>query len=511
MLVVLAQRVIILESAGVLIKRGNQYRISPTSMTDFILEDSCIGVDNVSTGYAETVFDITAETDLRILENVVLNISVLDWRLANKTKNHTDFFNHIWKKIQNKDQLNNPYSKIVASIAHHQSEKTLSFVEHMMNRQCYSNELIEIVKLVARDQEYTKSACEYLWELGKYKQYAIEVLSQLGEIEPNKPLWYSETVANFALDLADKEEEWSQKATPLDILSGLMKTEGLTTKINKSNAELSSFHVPPQALSSLRVMVVNSILELLSSSNIKVATHAAKFLRQCLYYPLGMLGNRPEENTIAAWENEFIETLNAIKEIVSRKNPNPLVLVCVAESISWHVNHGRKKSQEISAEIIGLIPNSLEYRTMLALYDGHGHILKSRVNDTQVKEWENYIKSVADDLLTTYQDEGKLRNFINSYLVKMETSQLVCQSAPYALLFNLIEKSSPFARSIIKGPIKEPNALIVRFTNLALSKLFMENHDAAINASHRILGTNQNNLIAAIASAYSQLNANEFI
>ena len=505
------QKMKILESAGVLIKRGNQYRIYPAAMTDFILEDSCVGVDNVSSGYAETVFDIAAETDLRILENVVLNISVLDWRLKNKTKKHTSFFNYIWGKIQNKDQLNNPYSKIVASIAPHQPERALNFVEHMMSRQCYGSELIEVVKLVARDQKYTKSACECLWELGKYNQYAIEVLSKLGEIEPNKLICYSEIVADFALGLVGKEKEWSQKITPLDVLSGLMKTEGLTTKINKLNAELSPFHVSPQALSSLRRKVVNSILELLSSSNIKAAAQAAKFLRQCLHYPLGMLGNRPEENIIAAWEKEFIETLSAIKEIVARENLDPLVLVCVAESISWHLNYGREKSQEIAAETIALIPNSLEYRTILALYNGHGHILKSRIDDTQIKDWENYIRSVADDLLTTYQGEDKLRGFINSCLLKIETSQLAYQATSYALLFNLIKKSSPFAQSIIESAIQEPDGLTVKFTSIALANLFMGNHDAAIDVSYRVLDTKQNILIAVIPSAYAQLNANEFI
>ena len=51
----------LLQDAGVLFKRGGQCRLSPDLLADFIIEESCVGTDRASTGYAEDVFDAASE------------------------------------------------------------------------------------------------------------------------------------------------------------------------------------------------------------------------------------------------------------------------------------------------------------------------------------------------------------------------------------------------------------------------------------------------------------------
>lgn len=46
----------LLTEAGVLFKRGTQFRLSPDVLADYIIEEHCVGALGASSGYAETVF-----------------------------------------------------------------------------------------------------------------------------------------------------------------------------------------------------------------------------------------------------------------------------------------------------------------------------------------------------------------------------------------------------------------------------------------------------------------------
>jgi hypothetical protein len=70
----------LLTDAGVLFKRGGQYRLSPDLLADFIIEDVCIGYDGRSTGYAEQVFNAASNM---YIEHLLLNLGKLDWRRTN--------------------------------------------------------------------------------------------------------------------------------------------------------------------------------------------------------------------------------------------------------------------------------------------------------------------------------------------------------------------------------------------------------------------------------------------
>ena len=77
-----------------------------------------------------------------------------------------------------------------------------------------------------------------LWELRKYDKTidkfesyldqnpgkrAIQILSELCEISPNRSIYYSEKIVEFGLYLLEQESSWLYAFTPFNILMPILK------------------------------------------------------------------------------------------------------------------------------------------------------------------------------------------------------------------------------------------------------------------------------------------------
>ncbi len=87
----------VLEEAGVLLRRGNTLRIVPDVLADHILHRASITPQGQPTGYADCVFD-----KFRPLcqDEVMRNLSELDWRLRRSGTEASDLLTGVWQKIE---------------------------------------------------------------------------------------------------------------------------------------------------------------------------------------------------------------------------------------------------------------------------------------------------------------------------------------------------------------------------------------------------------------------------
>ena len=83
----------LLTGAGILFKRGIQYRLSPDLLADAIIEDSCINLGGHSNGYAERVFDAAASA---YLDHLFVNLGRLDWRRGNGDTTNSALLAGLW-------------------------------------------------------------------------------------------------------------------------------------------------------------------------------------------------------------------------------------------------------------------------------------------------------------------------------------------------------------------------------------------------------------------------------
>src|SRR5262249_2287849 len=160
---------------------------------------ACIGQGGISTGYAEKVFAVAGE---QYSPHVLLNLGKLDWRLANQQSSNSRLLDGLWGQLAPSRDYFDPHIKAVTAVAYFQPERALSFAENLIRNGKHLRDLPEMIKYAAYTCDFTKRACECLWELGKddtrelnpNPHHAIRVLSELCSVQPNKPIEYNKAI-----------------------------------------------------------------------------------------------------------------------------------------------------------------------------------------------------------------------------------------------------------------------------------------------------------------------------
>lgn len=499
----------LLTDAGVLFKRGGQYRLSPDLLADYIIEDACVGQEGKSTGYAEHVFD-TASKDC--IEHLLLNLGKLDWRRANGNPSNSRLLDGVWRKLQPSLDYVEPYIKAVTAVAYYQPARALNFAEYLIREEKYLHSLPDLIKHAAYNFEHLPRACEYLWELGKSDDralnqdpgHAIRILSELCAVEPNKPIEYDRVVVDFGLSLLDQHDSWNQAYTPFDILEGILRTEGQTTESHGRSISFNQYLVSFRAVSALRGKVIDATTKLLAHSNTKIAVLAARFLQNSIHYPMDA---STEER--ARWTGEFVQTLEKIEQATQTAHLDPLVLIEIARSTSWHAHYAEEETTPLAKRIIMSLPDSLEFRTIFALIDGYGQLLEQMDFQEQEHEWNRHLEMLTNDLLSAYPDGEHLRVYIEQHLSHIDKNYIGGQASPYILYWRLMQSSSALAQATAQNALTHPESKTNQFAGKALSKLLGDNHANGLDIAQQFLASNCRDLSAVVGQAYSVFDPKE--
>jgi transcriptional regulator with XRE-family HTH domain len=492
--------------AGVLFRRGGRYRLSPDLLADHIIEKACIGPEGVSTGYAEKVFGSVGE---QYSPHVLLNLGKLDWRLANGDPSTSRLLDGLWSQLAPSRDYFDPHIKAITAVAYFQPDRALTFAENLVREGRHLRDLPEMIKYAAYTHDFTRRACECLWELGKdddrdlnpNPNHAIRILSELCAVEPNKPLEYNEAIVDFALSLLDQPDAWTHKYSPIDILRGILHPEGHTTQSHGKSFSITRFGVNPDVVSALRTRVIDAVISTLASPNLRAAGLAAQSLHEALRYPM--------DATIEArdkWTTEFVQTLSKIERAMRESITDSLVLIEAAQAVSWHAHYGLDDTAKIARGILDSLPDTLDFRAMLALIDGHGHIIERYTDYEQhQKRWNEYLDRLVTDLLRAYAEGEALRAFIARSVSHIRTHYARTSSTPYLLYWRLIAASLPLARATLDDALLNADSATRPFANMALAKLIQKNRREGVEYAKKFIETGSPDLEASIGSAFSLL------
>jgi len=494
-----------LSDAGVLFKRGGKLRISPDLLADHIIEESCIGLNGSSTGYAEKVFDADGQKQM---EHVLLNLGKLDWRLANGNPSNSSLLEVIWTKIDLKPENAHLQLKALKGIAYYQPDRTLDLIERFIEEGSAEKELPEIIKYTAYNLEHIKRASEDLWllgsndprNLGQTPGHAIRLLSELGAVEPNKPLEFNEAIIDLALTLMNDKSNWQSHYSPMDILAGFIQTEGHTSTYNGREITYKSFVVGYENVAPLRDKVIDATLGLLLSRDVKIGVTAAKFLHNCLRYPMGLFGNQVSKEVRDTWTVEFIKTLNKLKMLIDSNDIDDLVLIQIYSSISWHANYANAETTPIAQGIIDSRPTTLEFSTKLALIDGYRNLFEKFDADLLEQGRQERFDNLSTELLKKYSPE-ELRHFIDVSLNEIINNCGQESYSPYILYGFLLNTSLELALCTVEDAFKNATSKTRQFVGNSLAKVFDDDPVLGVVWAKRFLESEDELLHAAVGRA----------
>jgi transcriptional regulator with XRE-family HTH domain len=500
----------LLTEAGVLFKRGAQFRLSPDVLADYIIEANCVGHNGTSSGYAETVFNSANEKQV---EHLFINLGRLDWRRSNGDPSNSKLIDGVWSKLKAEQEYSDPHIKVVRSVAYYQPLKAIEFVESLISDGAFLNQLPQILRYAAYNLEHVERACEGLWELGKrdsrplnqHPEHPIRILAELCEVQPNKPLVYNEAIIDFGLKLLGRPDSWSFTYSPLDILTPIFQTEGHITESHNYSLTFKPHLVNVKAVLPLRNKVLHSIIGLLFHPDARIGVLAANALTDAFRYPMGMFNSKVPTKARDEWTGTFVKGLEAVETALKTRAVDDLVLLAVWRAVSWPVEYGKGKMSDAGRQLKAMLPGTLEFRTLTVLIDGHGIEFRRIDKVDHQKKWTAHIDKLVKDLLAAYPDAEKLRTFIADLLARIRKNYEKTSGTPYVLYDGLIRASVDYAKATLEDALADPKSETLRFVPGALATLWNYNADEARAMAARLLATGRDQLRASVAQTYSRI------
>ncbi|MFH2015978.1 MAG: helix-turn-helix domain-containing protein [Pseudomonadota bacterium] len=494
----------LLVEAGVLFNRGGRLRISPDVLADHLVESRFQGVGGVSTGLAELYLE---ELPDGYLENVLVNLGRVDWRLTGQNGGESRLLDQVWSKLNPTEDFSDPHIRAVRAVAFYQPRRALAFVEEWIRKGRFLNQLADIAKYAAYTETYATTAFECLWELGRQDgrdtnpnpSHPIRILTEFAEPRPGKSKEFLAQVLAFGLGLCATPEAWTGKYTPLDFLSGLLLTEGHTDTYDNFTVSMHPYLVDPKLVKPLREPLVDALIAMLSDSVLRKATLAAAALQTALRRPMGLFRNPVGADLIEKWGEEFYETLVKIERHIKNSPIHPVVHIELNRSVNWLAIHGQAQVKPQARKVQKLLSNDLDTRVKKVLIDGYGMEERLRDGDKFEVRWAAYLDQLTVEVGSAYPDPCARMDYIEAQLEEIGRGT---SSNPEVLVGRLLEASTVFATAVVERAITEPKKTLSTFSGYALGQVFRADRTAGRKKLTSYLTTGREDLLIASAIAY---------
>jgi transcriptional regulator with XRE-family HTH domain len=439
----------VLLEGGLIYRRGRHYRLMPDLLGDYIIEGSCVGPGGKLSSFAERAFDAVVES--KQIENVLVNLGRLDWRLSNGNPSQSALLDGIWRKLRDVNEEYDPRLDAISAVAIYQPSRALEFVEHHIREQHKIEELPQILRSIAFNIEYTEKVCDALWELGKNEtkddghrfENPMKVLEKLCGFQEHKPLEFCERVFNYAMTLSENDEAWKFERSPLSIMLPVLSTEGMSTTSTSRTVTFKPFLINYKNVKPLRERLITHMLELLEHKNIRIARRTAAKMDQALRGPW-----RAGKSVQQPYDLEFEQTIKEINDRVRAGRLQPVVLMTLAPHMSWMAEHDTEKPKKAAQEFLELLPKDLEFRLLVTLVKGNGSDLSGREFDDGWQERNDaWIKGISAELKARYTNDELLEAIEDA--LQMVNDSGTTQTMANVLIYQLMSGDLALARTFI--------------------------------------------------------------
>jgi transcriptional regulator with XRE-family HTH domain len=492
---------------GVIFRRGHQWRLMPDVLGDYLIETSCVDAVDRLSPFAEKT--LRAVTSTILFKHALVNLGRLDWRRRAGDTADSDFLTQIWRALYDIDDDFDPRLDAIKSIALYQPRQALEFAIHQARRGRLLRVLPGILSGIARTGDYLAEAMELLWEIGRFDDrelgpnpnHAIRVLVELGNYDGRKAFDSCKALLAFGLKLAENDENWRGRYTPLDVLKPLLSVEGTNNSSDGRTMTLAPYFINYKVVGPLRAEIINKIIALLKHSDVAIACVAGSCLESAIRYPHGLMGSAPPKELRASLSKEFADTLEQVRQVVDQ-GLHPLVALAIARSVSWQAKHGQSKPAGLAREIFRSLPTGLEFRLLAALVDGWGQIFVEQGDpgrwQIDLNEW---FASVASDFRNAAHDPRDRLSYLERALVTLKEAG-ESQSSAHMLIHKLVEDSD-FARTLLEDASTRTTALTRRYAGQALSRLMHASKIEGRAYARRFVESGDRELCIAAAQAYT--------
>jgi transcriptional regulator with XRE-family HTH domain len=522
------------EDAGILLRRGQTYRIWPDLLGDALLAQAVSARDrSAPTGYLDRVRR-AAEGDA--LANLIVNACRIDWQEPPVRRGR--LVASLWHEVTVEFQAADAAARaallgVLAKVAFYQPRPVLAIVRWALENparpvqedtglgmpythtdQDVRDAAAPAARTAAYDPGMMSEAADLLWELARNDarhpnqnpNHALRMLATLASFDPCG-------VTAFQQALPATVERWLRRPRrdsdvhdPLTVLHPLLAADGHQEIWNAHTLTIRPFLINPDAppVAALRSRVLDLAFGQLTSPNLDRATAAAKTIGAALTGPIGGFGLKVNNQNRAPWVEHFNQVLTRLHDAIHSHPPAPVVAVALRDQLQWHAEHPASMICQAAREVLTGLPRSPDHELARALHGGpadpppgpaatQDYLDRHSANEqflsacaTTFANWpEHEVIPLVEQLLTDLQhalgdDVGRSRPFLALLAAANPNhGEALCTQAQHA-----------------------PDTPLASLVSAVMCALAQAGDTRVIDLAHRLLATGDTGLARQIAHAF---------
>jgi hypothetical protein len=337
-----------LASNGIITPRPKPVRVLPDVLSDYILEDRCIGPGDRSTHYADRVYNSFGAHSLK---NLMRNLAELDWRRGHSGETGLNLLDGIWADIEQRFRAGNEYERHqiltdLASAAIYQPAHIIALVRTAINdpiqvdatgagssfregQEYVLSALPSLLEATAYHADWLRESVTTLWELAKKDTNrndsgAKSSLKRLASWQR-----YGSPVLNFAMlvqaiRLTHRADAFESDFTPFTLIQQILERDAEFTEWqDEMTISFGGFGLNYAAVGPVRESALD-YLDFALQGDGEAALHAVSIMHNILHHFLNRVGCKSTEDE-EAWQNrERKRCLDALLDRYSRSSSHVL-------------------------------------------------------------------------------------------------------------------------------------------------------------------------------------------
>lgn len=493
----------LLGEAGVLFKRGLRSRLAPDLLADEIIRANYLNADGTANERVSQVFDLAGADHLK---NLFVNLGRLDWRLREGKTDDSVLLTSLGPKLHWGERYRNPHVEAVEAVAYYQPRFALDFAKRLIAEgHGDSSSVCNMVRYAAYTYDHVQEACQLLWTAGRndaralhqQPSHGIRILKELAEFEPNKPIGYVREVVCFALALLERPTSLNSTYTPFSILEGALRTEMETRSVSRLTMTITRYQLPLKRVAEVRDEVTSALLKYLREGPPRRAFLSAQTIAQALRGP--MHGDTPDH----AWKQQQQKLFRELKAVLNEVHVLPVILVRLAQSISWHAFRGWPETSVEAQAILAMLNRDLRTRLTRALVDGWG---TETWKLSEALEREEHVKDrqlLTADLITAFPEPNRLFDELHAALEEITTVAHDRYGSPFLLVNHLLASVPGLATELLLRNNEGRAGCLDQYVGAALSAV-VEAGDSILVNEYIIRSEGSAKVLAQLAEAYAR-------
>lgn len=522
------------EDTGILLRRGQTYRVVPDLLGDALLARAAsIRETGTPTLYLDRVRRAAGGA---ALANLIVNASRIDWQEPEAHRGR--LVESLWAAVEAEFQAGDAAVRttvlgVLAKVAFYQPHHSLAMTRWALEHPAepapvqtavglsytYTDRHVRdaatlVLRTAAYDPDVLPEAANLLWELGRsdprptnqHPSHPLRMLAELAAFDRRGVTIYQQSLPAIVDRWLRRPSRDTDACDPLIVLHPLLATEGHEERWDRNALTFRPFLINPDhpAVIKLRRQVLDLAFQELASPSLRRAAAAVELIGTGLNGPAGGFGLEATPEQHARWAEHFRQTLTHLRDAVSGRPPASVVTVALREKLQWSAEDPVSAIHLESREVLAMLPRGPEHELARALYGGPADPNPDPAATLDYMDRRRVTEQFMSACAATIADrpDHEVIPLVEQLLNDLRQALGDDAGRPRPFLWSLVTARPSFGEALSAHVQEVPGSSLASHVSIVLSALAQAGNALVVDLAQRLVSTGNTGLARQVAYAF---------